>query len=167
MPIWLQIIIAIFGLIGTIFGIFGFSAYISERMKHKATRRNMMEDAQEEELEQMRQEQYLKSLRMVIQEEIAPLKADMEDIKTNLALNTKGTVTILRNDMKKSLDYCKNKGSVSASDIANWNELYNTYGELGGNHFKEYVDAWKKELNALPPEIEKKKGKKVLVENDD
>jgi len=29
-------------------------------------------------------------------------------------------------------------------------ELYNTYKSLGGNHFKEYVNAWKQELEDLP-----------------
>lgn len=162
MPLWLQIASVVFGIIGTIFGIFGISTYISERMKHKAARRNQQEDAEAEELEQMRQEHYLNSLRTIIREENASIKADIAEIKSNLALNTKGTVTILRNDMKKSLDACKDKGYASSSDIANWKELYNVYGELGGNHFAEFVDAWKKELESLPP---KKKTKKRLVED--
>lgn len=162
MPLWLQIASVVFGIIGTIFGIFGISTYISERMKHKAARRNQQEDAEAEELEQMRQEHYLNSLRTIIREENATIKSDIAGIKSNLALNTEGTVTMLRNDMKKSLDFCKEKGFASSSDIANWKELYRVYGKLGGNHFKEYVDAWKRELEALPPQ---KKSKKKLVED--
>lgn len=161
-PLWLQIVIAVFGLIGTVFGICGLTAYINERMKHKASRLNQLEDARAEEIEQMRQEHYLNSLRSIIREENASIKADISEIKSNLALNTKGTVTILRNDMKKSLDVCKEKGFASSSDIANWKELYKVYGELGGNHFAEFVDAWKKELESLPPQ---KKSKKKLVED--
>jgi hypothetical protein len=56
--------------------------------------------------------------------------------------------------MKKSLDYCKRQGFAGASDRANWHELYNTYKKLGGNHFKEFVDAWKEEFDALPGTIE-------------
>lgn len=173
MPVWVQIVSLIVGIIGGILGIFGITAYIGERMKHKAALRNQREDAEARALEEMRETQRLNQLRAIIREENADLKADMAEIKHNLALNTKGTVTILRNDMKKSLDYCKNKGSVSSSDVANWNELYNVYGELGGNHFREFVDVWKRELNDIPTEIEleakkeakKKATKKRLVED--
>jgi len=161
MPLWLTIVIAVLGLIGTVLGIFGFSAYINERMKHKAELRNRQEDARREELEQMEKEQYLKSLRAIIREENAPLREDIAEIKHCLALNTKGTVTMLRMDMKESLDSLNDKGFASSSDVANWKELYNVYKELGGNHFIEYVDAWKKEVEDLPP---KKKSKKRLVE---
>lgn len=162
MPVWLTIIIAVLGLIGTILGIFGFSAYINERMKHKAELKNQQEDAQREELERMEKEQYLKSLREIIREENAPLRQDIAEIKHCLALNTKGTVTMLRMDMKETLDSLNEKGFASSSDVANWKELYKVYGELGGNHFAEYVDAWKKELEDLPP---KKKTRKKLNEN--
>ena len=161
MPLWLTIVIAVLGLIGTVLGIFGFSAYINERMKHKAELRNRQEDARREELEQMEKEQYLKSLRAIIREENAPLREDIAEIKHCLTLNTKGTVTMLRMDMKESLDSLNDKGFASSSDVANWKELYNVYKELGGNHFIEYVDAWKKEVEDLPP---KKKSKKRLVE---
>ena len=161
MPLWLTIIIAVLGLVGTILGIFGFSAYINERMKHKAELRNHQEDLEREELERMEKESYLKSLREVIREENAPLRADIAEIKHCLALNTKGTVTMLRMDMKESLDALNDKGFASSSDVANWKELYKVYGELGGNHFAEYVDAWKKELEDLPP---KKKSRRRLVE---
>lgn len=172
MPVWGEIVIAVVGVIGTLLGIFGITAYISERMKHKAALRNRQEDEERIALENMREEQRLNQLRAIIREENASIKSDMQEIKDSLALNTKGTVTILRNDMKKSLDYCKQKGSVSASDVANWNELYNVYGELGGNHFKEYVDVWKREMNGIPTDDEiaqkkaTKKKKKVLVEGE-
>ena len=164
MPIWLQIVSIIAGIIGTLLGIFGISAYINERMKHKAAKRNLADD----EIEQLKEEKRLNALRAVIREENASIKDDISSIKDNLALNTKGTVTILRNDMKKSLDYCKKQGFVSRSDKINWNELYNTYGELGGNHFKEFVNGWKEELEDLPIEEHKKpakRTKKVLVED--
>jgi hypothetical protein len=163
MPEWLSIVSFIIGLCGSILGIFGFTAYINERMKHKAAKRNQAEDAAEQELENMRQEQYLNSLRTVIKEENEPLLRDIAEIKQNLSLNTKGTVTILRNDMKKSLDFCKHQGFATASDKANWKELYNTYGELGGNHFKEYVDVWKKEMEELPLSKDKAKTKKKVL----
>ena len=50
-------------------------------------------------------------------------------------------------------------------DKASWMELYNTYGKLGGNHFKEYVDGWKDDVKNLPTEKKKAKSKQRLVEN--
>ena len=160
-PTWLQIVSVIAGILGTVLGIFGISAYTSERMKHRAAKRNHEED----ELEQLKEKQRLDALRAVIREENQGIAADIASIKENLVLNTKGTVTILRNDMKKSLDYCKRQGYVSRSDKINWNELYNTYGELGGNHFKEFVNGWKEELEELPVEPKKKTKKQKLVED--
>lgn len=163
MPVWLQVISVILGIIGTLFGIFGISAYVSERMKHRATKKNKEED----EITELKYQKHLEELRAVIREENASIKDDIASIKDNLALNTKGTVTILRNDMKKSLDYCKKQGFVSRSDKINWSELYNTYGELGGNHFREFVNGWKEELEELPVEEHKqvKTKKKVLLED--
>ena len=163
MPVWLQIVSVIAGIVGTLLGIFGISAYINERMKHKATRKNQEED----EIAELKHQKHLEELRAVIREENASIKDDISSIKDNLAVNTKGTVTILRNDMKKSLDYCKKQGYVSRSDKINWNELYSTYGELGGNHFKEFVNGWKEELEELPVEekVKTKRTKKVLVED--
>lgn len=165
MPVWLQVASIVFGIIGTLFGIFGsifgISAYSNERMKHKAELKNHQEDVEREKLEKMEKEQYLKDLRDIIREENTPLREDIAEIKHCLTLNTKGTVTMLRMDMKESLESLSDKGFASSSDIANWKELYNVYKELGGNHFAEYVDAWKKEVEDLPP---KKKTKRRLAE---
>jgi hypothetical protein len=54
--------------------------------------------------------------------------------------------------MKQARDHYMAQGYASASDVASWNELYNTYSKLGGNHFKEYVDAWKADVDKLPRE---------------
>lgn len=163
MPVWVQVMNIVLGIIGTLFGIFGISAYINERMKHKASKKNKQDD----EIQELIHQKHLEELRAVIREENKGIKDDIATIKDNLALNTKGTVTILRNDMKKSLDYCKHQGYVTRSDKANWKELYTTYAELGGNHFKEYVDVWKEELEELPvkDKEEVKKSRKKLNES--
>lgn len=169
MPVWVQVLSVVAGIIGTLLGIFGVSAYINERMKHKATRRNQAEDAREAEIAELMHQKHLNELRAVIREENADIKSDIAMIKDNLALNTKGTVTILRNDMKKSLDsfkaQVKAQGFISRSDKINWNELYNTYAELGGNHFREFVNGWKDELEDIPTEKPKTKTRKKLNEN--
>lgn len=161
MPVWGTILISILGAVSTILGILGITSYIGERMRHKAQRKNKAEDKSEEEISVLKHQKYMDELRAIIREENAPIIQETAEIKHNLSLNTKGTVTILRNDMKKALDFCKEKGYATASDRANWTELYNTYAELGGNHFREYVDAWKQELDDLPL---KKKTRKILNE---
>ena len=119
---WYEVLILILGIITSIFGILGISAYVSERMKHKANRVNIREDQREAQreqeiaqLEEARHERYKQELREIIREETDGLKKDIAQIKSNLALNTEGTVTILRNDMKKALDYCNQKGYASGT----------------------------------------------------
>lgn len=162
MPEWLQVIIGIIGLLGTLLGILGLTTYHNERIKHKANKKNMQEDLEQEELETLKYKKYKDDLRQIIQEENIQILKDLNDLKRNLALNTEGTVTILRNDMKRALDFYKDKGYASASDKANWMELYNTYAGLGGNHFKEFINEWRKELEELPL---KKKTRQRLNEN--
>ena len=123
MPTWLTIVIAVSSALLGIGGGIGLSTYMSERMKHRAIRNNLKEDKKLEELENARQEANLKQLTSAVEAVVlplfAPLSKDVAEIKKDLQNNTKGTVTILRNDMKKSLDYCKRQGYASASDRAN------------------------------------------------
>lgn len=75
-------------------------------MKHKAKKRNAKEDAREEMEERMNQEQLTAALRSVVKEETAPfiesfnlIHQDIREIKEDLAKNTEGTVTALRDRM--------------------------------------------------------------------
>ena len=61
--------------------------------------------------------------------------------------------------MKSSRDKYKAQGYADAGDKATWAELYNKYRDMGGNHFREYVNAWKEEVEHLP--LEKKQVKTV------
>lgn len=157
MPDWLTIVIAVIGLIGTVLGVLGISGYLGERARHRAEKKNRQEDRTEEELRAAEDKRLHDAICGAIRQEnesintkLDTITKDIEEMKSDLADNTKGTVTLLRNDMKKSLDYCKKQGYTSTSDRANWHELYNTYGNLGGNHFKEFVNAWKEEFDDLP-----------------
>lgn len=157
MPDWLTIVIAVTGLVGTVLGVLGISGYLGERAKHKAERRNRQEDQTEAELQAAADQRLKDNIRGVFQEEVVPITvkldnitSEIEEIKIDLAANTVGTVTMLRDRMKAILDECREAGYATASTIANWHELYNTYKSLGGNHFREYVDAWKQELEDLP-----------------
>lgn len=133
--------------------LFGVGVYFTERARHKASKKNQKEDDEEA----LKKAAYKEELRTVIREENKPLENKIEkldknvvEMKGDLANNTVGTVTLLRDRMKAILDDCRDKGYASPSTKANWHELYTTYGNLGGNHFKEYVDQWKKTLDDLP-----------------
>jgi hypothetical protein len=68
--------------------------------------------------------------------------------------------------MKAILDDCREKGFASTGTKGNWHELYSTYKSLGGNHFKEYVDAWKEELEELPTTAPSKSRKGKAIKAD-
>jgi len=176
LPDWLTIVISIIGLIGTVLGVLGISGYLGERARHKAEVKNKQEDKDIEEKQAAADQRLKESVRGVFQEEVGPINKKLDNItseinkiKADLADNTIGTVTMLRDRMKAIKDECKHEGYASTSTKANWRELYNTYKSLGGNHFKEYVDAWKEELEELPTvaPIKGRKGKatKVVPEN--
>lgn len=172
MPVWLQIVLGIIGAIGTLGGVLGFSAYLSARAKHRAELLNAQEDRDNAELEEMKQKRYEDRLRSIIQEEIKPIKLELEGIKEQLTDNTRATVTELRCDMKDHRDRYIDKGFATSSEKAAFNDLYNDYKGLGGNHFKNYVDQWKEDVELLPSEKKTRKQtkrkqpkKQLLVEN--
>jgi hypothetical protein len=57
-------------------------------------------------------------------------------------------------------DRYRELGYASRNDKAAWNQLYNDYRDLGGNHFKEDVDQWKDEVNSLPTIPDKDHGRR-------
>lgn len=145
------------GLIVGVLGLFGIGAYFAERMKHRASKMNKKIEEKEKKkaeeaakLRALEHAQYKAELSEIINTAIEPLASDISQIKSDLAKNTEGTITLLRTDMKNYLEKYKERGYASAGDRANWNELYNTYDRLGGNHFRDYVDGWKEELMNLP-----------------
>jgi len=168
---WYHIVSIVIGILG----LFGISAYFAERMKYRAGKINKKSAEKEAEkakqaaqLRALEHEQYKKELTAIINTAIAPIAADVAQIKSDLAKNTEGTVTLLRTDMKNATDKYKERGYASAGDRANWNELYITYDRLGGNHFREYVDGWKEEISNLPFKKEtaikrSTKGKKQIL----
>lgn len=96
----------------------------------------------------------------------------LEENNKNLQENTKATIVVLRDRMRCSLNYCNKQGYKTFDDVRIWNELFNEYTDLGGNHFKEYVNSWKQQMDALPMEddfkankAKKRKGKTKLLED--
>jgi len=171
-----SIIVAVLGSIGTLCGIIGISAYFQERSKHKAVRKNQKEDAEMKEIEDLKHDKYVNELVSIVEtsvsKAITPIATDVREIKNELSKNQKATITTLRSNMKILRDQYKNQGYADSGDKATWNELFDDYKDMGGNHFKEYVNIWKEEVNGLPlekPEVKKKrtsvKKKQLLLED--
>ena len=176
MPIWLQIVIAVFGLIGTILGILGITTYISERMKHKAQLKNIQEDKENKEIEELKHQKYLNELRAIIKEEneasVAPLRGRLEKLENQLTIVAAGTTDILRERLLTIYYKCMDKGYRTQYDYENVEHMHKEYVSLGGNSF---VETCVKSIKELPSEEEykakKKQGKKpkdkkkLLLEN--
>lgn len=159
----LKLAVSICALVVSILTLCGFGVFMSLHTKKRFEKREAERQAIEDAKTKANNEALMKLINAALDVRITPLANDVTSIKSNLSLNTEGTVTLLRNDMKKALDYYKERGWASTNDKASWMELYKTYEKLGGNHFKEYVDGWKQEVKDLP--LEKKKTKKKLNEN--
>lgn len=99
---------------------------------------------------QEREKKNLEKIREVIKEENEPLRKEISNLTELTNKMQKSDVTLLRDRMQCSLNYCKKQGYRSTSDYANWMEILNAYKELGGNHFKEYVNSWKQDMEDLP-----------------
>ena len=82
----------------------------------------------------------------------------MSEVKKQLTLDKEATVVQLRTTMKSKRDEFCSQGYVESSDKSNWIELYNRYRDMGGNHFAEYVDGWKQDIENLPVKSKFEKG---------
>lgn len=157
-----KLIISICALVVSILTLCGFGVYMSLHTKKRFEKKEAEKAAEEERKARENNEALMRLINAALDTKITPIAEDVSLIKSNLSLNTEGTVTLLRNDMKKALDLYKDRGFASTSDKASWMELYNTYAKLGGNHFREYVDGWKQEVRELP--VEKKRTRQKLNE---
>lgn len=77
-----------------------------------------------------------------IKKDMTEQKVELASVKALLKSNEAATILELRTDMKAIRDRYVNEGKkLDTGDIATWKELYKRYSEMGGNHFKEYVDS--------------------------
>jgi hypothetical protein len=107
-----------------------------------------------DENRKMKEEKNLEKIRTVIKEENAPIREEIIKVNEAISALKEGNTTLLRDRMQCSVGFCKRQGYKTSTDLASWNEMYNSYQKLGGNHFKEYVNAWKEEMEELPTEEE-------------
>lgn len=136
LPLWLEILIASIGLLGTILGILGITTYISERMKHKAEKQNKKED----EIEELKYNGYLNELKTIINEAVDPIKEDLSAVK-------KGTQATCRNDLEEMYAIAEKSGYCSNEDKQKFEATYQAYHGLGKNGV---MDAKREKLLTMP-----------------
>ena len=155
MPEWLSILLGILGSLGIL-------SAVGKFIFDVAVKRTK---AQIEKIQAYDEQEQTEYLRTIIKDELQPLRKDVSDIRSNisevkqqLTLDKEATVVQLRTTMKSKRDEFCSQGYVESSDKSNWIELYNRYRDMGGNHFAEYVDGWKKDVEDLPVKNKFKKG---------
>lgn len=175
MPVWLQIIIAVVGAVGTICGILGISAYVQERQKHKAQRKNKSEDDEEarkveeqKELEKIRHDAYIEELKSVIGEAVSPLSCKLDAIEDDLCLVKNGLQKDLYVDLTHIYNEYKAKGYATLAEKRDYDSLYWAYHNLGKNgvadSMHEYVMGMDEEKRKSKATTTKRKGSQTLVE---
>lgn len=152
---WLSILLGILGSLGILsaIGKFIFDAVVRRTQ------------TQVEKIQAYDEQEQIKYLRTIIKDELQPLREDVSDIrldisevKKQLTLDKEATVVQLRTTMKSKRDEFCSQCYVESSDKSNWIELYNRYRDMGGNHFAEYVDGWKQDIENLPVKSKFEKG---------
>ena len=152
---WLSILLGILGSLGILsaIGKFIFDALVRRTQ------------TQVEKIQAYDEQEQIKYLRTIIKDELQPLRKDVSDIrldmsevKKQLTLDKEATVVQLRTTMKSKRDEFCSQGYVESSDKSNWIELYNRYRDMGGNHFAEYVNGWKQDVENLPVKNKFEKG---------
>ena len=129
MPIWVDILSAIIGAIGTIFGILGITSYLQTRLKYKAEKMNQKEEDQEA----LKQESYLNQLKTIINSEVSPIVSSLEEIKEDVILLKKGIQATCRNDLEEMFEKAEKQGFCSNNDKMKFEASYQVYHALGKN----------------------------------
>lgn len=129
MPIWVDILAAIAGVIGTLLGGFGISSYIQTRMQFKAQKKNKDEEKQEA----LKQEDYLRQLKAIINEEMSPIVDSLKEIKDDVILLKKGIQSTCRNDLEEMFEKAEETGFCSSDDKMKFEATYQVYHMLGQN----------------------------------
>ena len=153
------------GLLSILLGILGSLGILSAVGKFIFDAVVRRTQTQVEKIQAYDEQEQIKYLRTIIKDELQPVREDVSDIRSNiaevkeqLALDKEATIVQLRTTMKSKRDEFCSQGYVESSDKSNWIELYNRYRDMGGNHFAEYVDGWKQDIENLPVKNKFKKG---------
>ena len=110
-----------------------------------------------------KQEEYekTKEIKDIITTSIQPVISHVEKIDSKIdnlqkenQLENKATIVMIRVNLMELHDLYTSRGYCDNREKSTWEELYNRYKELGGNHFKEYVDHLKTDVLELPNNLD-------------
>lgn len=119
-----------------------------EELKHKQRTRERREEMSE-----------------IVDEALKPVVARIDGLEKKVdiiqkdrELEKNATVVTMRVKMMELHDIYVKRGWCDSHEKSTWEELYSRYKDLGGNHFLEYVNVYKADIEKLP--TEKKTSKK-------
>lgn len=158
-----QIVISILGVIISLLTLCGIGVVMKHFWDDKYEEKKANTAEKKEKAKKERQEEIREVFTAEIRKELTPVHDELKSmsqslngIDTTIRLLKESVIALDRIVMKMNLDLYKDHGYVNSSDRAAWNELFHNYSNLGGNHFKEYVDEWRKILEGLPTKEEVK-----------
>lgn len=140
------------GALSTIVGVF-IKNSAQKRFEKEAEKNKKYEAAIEKDKSQKRQEE----IKKIVEESIQPIMNRIDDmdktvknIQKDKVKEMNATVVTMRVKMMELHDNYVKRGYCDSHEKATWLELYNKYKDLGGNHFIEYVDEYRKDIEKLP-----------------
>lgn len=91
---------------------------------------------------------------------VEKIDSKIDGLKDENNLENKATVIMIRLKLMEWHDVYMARGYCDIKERSTWEELFIKYGELGGNHFKEYMNQIREDIQKLPMEKPVKKRKK-------
>lgn len=126
------------------------------------------QEKNEKALHDQRRAERKREIGEVVNEAIKPINERLDEvdrkidkIQEDLNLDREGTVVQMRVMMMDLHKKYMRQGYADCHEKATWNEMYERYRLMGGNHFKEYIDLYKDDIESLPSEKRKKASKKA------
>lgn len=129
---------------------------INRLVSKRFNKQDQLIKAQEELRALKKQEEDRKAtedLMKKINECLAPVNKKIESMEKMLELNTTGTVMLLREAMLQEHNRLIKQKKITQHELHRWLDLYSAYKNLGGNHFAEYVNGWKDNIENLPIDV--------------
>lgn len=156
LPAWASTLImaAVSCVITTIIGF-----CIKYSIQKKIDERSRLTAENEELKHKQRKAERKAEMKEIVDEALKPIDERLDDVEeklnsvdNTLYLDKKATITQIRVTMMGLHDRYMKEGYVGEHEKQTWLELYQNYKALGGNHFREYVDGLKKDVEELPSE---------------
>lgn len=160
LPLWLNTLItaAISALATTIVSLvlkYSITHHLNKRDKKLEELEALKHEARERERKKEMIGVFDDSIKPVV-EKVDRLDNKVDQIYKDQKLDKQATIVTMRVKMMELHDRYMERGYCNSGEKSTWHELYNKYKELGGNHFREYVDQYKTEIEMLPDKDEKR-----------